>query len=421
MTKEETLSELYGLRAGLSVISQNYDEIQSHERTISSIQQNLSNTRDDISAKKDSLQNKKNELLRKKNTDYSQTEDGKLLLERIKESTIRYKLFTLFNKLSDFLKFVFDIISTFFKDALKDFKDNRKAILTFLLLGGWILVLIAAWLAVAAAVLVIGLCLAIPLGIIFTIIYILISCFTPFFIFCFTCFAIGFTIFVIISFIAITKKRNSYKKQYDTYKFQYENEIKKQIIALTKNIEDLELEIEKIETDYSIRYPKATEEINEHTQEIRSIASDTQATVIALNKAYGHILSQTDWNNLDPVIFYLQTGRADNIKEALVLVDKQRQNNAILQELSNVSKSIVNTLNSGFDNLSSTMDSQFSRLSSQINGSLTQSHNLQRQLSSQTRQLISATKLNSALLEKSNKTSETLLNDLRYQQKYWIK
>lgn len=58
---------------------------------------------------------------------------------------------------------------------------------------------------------------------------------------------------------------------------------------------------------------------------------------------YSEILDERDWVNLDLIIFYLQTGRAENLKEALQQVDRQRQTDAIVGAINNAAKEICNT------------------------------------------------------------------------------
>ena len=53
----------------------------------------------------------------------------------------------------------------------------------------------------------------------------------------------------------------------------------------------------------------------------------------ALITEFSSVLDPRDWANIDLIIFYYETGRADTLKEALQQVDRQRQNEALIKAI----------------------------------------------------------------------------------------
>lgn len=73
----------------------------------------------------------------------------------------------------------------------------------------------------------------------------------------------------------------------------------------------------------------------------------SRSLLAELASAFTPTIDLRDWENLDLVIFYMETGRADTIKEALQQVDRQRQNNAIIDAIGLATKQISATISNG--------------------------------------------------------------------------
>ena len=136
---------------------------------------------------------------------------------------------------------------------------------------------------------------------------------------------------------------------------------------------------------------------------------------------------------------------ADSLKEALQLVDKQRQTDQITYAIHEASNRIVNTLGqrlnllgaiiqAGFNRLATqilfnhneamnTMLNAFSGLGNTINaGNQEMSRklgNIQASIKAEGERLANAEHLNASLLKKANESSDQLMYALRYNQKYW--
>ena len=184
-----------------------------------------------------------------------------------------------------------------------------------------------------------------------------------------------------------------------------------------------------------------------NTEIIPACTSAAQAVQNAMLETGNGIITEADWANLDLLIFYLETGRADSLKEALQLVDKQRQTDQIVHALYEASSYVVRTLGERLDKLSSLVQTGFAQLATQIqhNHNETMSTmktafssledvisegnreisrrlgDIQATIISEGTKIASAEMLNAALLRKANDSSDKLMYELRYNQKYWDK
>lgn len=125
-----------------------------------------------------------------------------------------------------------------------------------------------------------------------------------------------------------------------------------------------------------------------------------------LKSAYKGILDERDWENVDLIIYYLETGRADDIKEALQLVDRKLQTQRIENLICDATQCIVDTLNNGFRNMQQALAIVYNGLSEQLSG-------ISSQLSQINSNTFSAAAMNQALLAKANVTSSQMINELR--------
>jgi hypothetical protein len=151
-----------------------------------------------------------------------------------------------------------------------------------------------------------------------------------------------------------------------------------------------------------------------------------------LNNIYGDLLDMRDWCNLDIVLFSLETGRADSIKEALLIADKERQTERIVEAIEFAGKEICQTIETNFNKLQNNMVKCFSILSEQMS---LQTQTIIKQIGGMKAQMVSlndninnsaeylseitsAINMNNALLAKSNVTSATLAEDVKIVRNY---
>lgn len=136
------------------------------------------------------------------------------------------------------------------------------------------------------------------------------------------------------------------------------------------------------------------------------------------------VLDPRDWRNLDLVIFILETGRADNLRDALIQVDGYRHTEAIVNAVSSASQAICRTISNEADRLQRAIATHVDTINSNLVAIAEGQKSLNSSLgvlnSSITKQ-INATELQNALIEKANTSSDKLAKDVEEIRNYFIR
>lgn len=127
----------------------------------------------------------------------------------------------------------------------------------------------------------------------------------------------------------------------------------------------------------------------------------------SLIQLFSFLVDERDWANLDYLIYAIETRRADSMKEALQLLDREKQTDRIVAAIQAASREIAQLLVTGFNALSHQISASVNMLSQQIQANSYQTA----LLSTRMTQLSNAQTLNNALLEKANESSEQLVAD----------
>lgn len=145
----------------------------------------------------------------------------------------------------------------------------------------------------------------------------------------------------------------------------------------------------------------------------RTIAKKT-ATAIAVSnilyETYTDFLPLSQWKNIDALIYYVTEGYADTIKEALNLMLQQQQNDRLVNAIAGMEKKITDAVNRGISSLKSQMNAGFENLSAQLDDVYRQ----QTVTNAQLTRANHAIDLNNVLRMKANLTSERLADDMSY-------
>ena len=186
--------------------------------------------------------------------------------------------------------------------------------------------------------------------------------------------------------------------------------------------------------------------INNYNRLVSESTVKIQTIVQALHNELDNIIMESDWENVDLLILYLNTGRADSLKEALNLVDKQKQTNQITEAIENATEYLANTITANTYCLSTVITKCCEQLSNQINSNHRETilainrnteaignlsgrisalgenlDSLGTQIEDHTNAIISTDQLNASLLAQLNRSSENLMYELKYNQRYWVK
>lgn len=233
----------------------------------------------------------------------------------------------------------------------------------------------------------------------------------------------GVLIASIITGIVKIKTFRSYKIQSIDETNAEKEKLETEIKQISENISDMETSNEKLGVQKEEENKAIEQSVLEIKKDMSSITQEVSLYYSAMETEYSNLLNPADWKNADLCIFYLQTGRADSIKECLQLADRQRQNDEIVGALNAASDRICKEISSGFKALGGTMVTCINALSMQIdtvgNSLAAQNKATVRALGALEKSnaaLLSSGQLNNALQAKANETSEAMLRDYRYVQ-----
>lgn len=233
---------------------------------------------------------------------------------------------------------------------------------------------------------------------------------------------------MIIFIVAIAKYSINVKKVRDKFTAEVDNII----CECAHSIEAAQLTLSASEC----KRRKLSQKINEVEQQRDCNIETYNDSIVAhtaiamsynsvLEERFGTLLNPADWKNIDLCIYYLQTGRAESLKECLQLVDRQLQTNEIINTVRQASDRICDEIHSGFNALGKTMvkcfnsvSAQIESLSNQVANEHTAVINALDSINNSNAAILSATQLNNALLAKAGASSEQLADDLRYIKQY---
>lgn len=132
------------------------------------------------------------------------------------------------------------------------------------------------------------------------------------------------------------------------------------------------------------------------------------AILAALDRTFTEHIDIRDWENLDYIIYCIETRRSDNMKEALLAVDRQRQTEQIVAAIEAAGREISRTLNSAMARLENKMVQCFTVISKQ----LTQQSRQLSAIGLKLDDIITSQSMNNALLTMQNATSMAMLGEL---------
>lgn len=83
---------------------------------------------------------------------------------------------------------------------------------------------------------------------------------------------------------------------------------------------------------------------------------------LSLKKSYSSIIAVDDWKHIDDIFWALYSGRADTMKEALKYADKERRKNEITEAINTMSSQIQSAISRAVASLSATINAGFERV-----------------------------------------------------------
>ena len=154
--------------------------------------------------------------------------------------------------------------------------------------------------------------------------------------------------------------------------------------------------------------------LNEVCQMIGAEIENFDSLYLCIKKVA--VLDERDWQNLDLIIYELETGRADNMKEALQQADLYIRHDEIMDAMETATAAICSTIKESIGELSRSIGICLSGLRSELVGlrsDVSDMNQTNLELSEKFDDLVNSQELSNALLKKANVSSEKLAEDVR--------
>ena len=185
------------------------------------------------------------------------------------------------------------------------------------------------------------------------------------------------------------------------------------------SIEDLEKQSTKLEQNKE-------NAIQVYNSQVEVTLPVIKAMLVALHQEFSPLIDKRDWANLDLLIYYFETNRADSIKDALLLTDRQKQMDTLVSAINDASAEISKSMNANFELLREDLNENFSslasaihsqrqaqeRMMSQMNASIKQASMVNSQISSRLDTIATSNAMQTALLSKINVSSSKLVSSM---------
>ena len=153
---------------------------------------------------------------------------------------------------------------------------------------------------------------------------------------------------------------------------------------------------------------KKKEELIATQEKGNLIVSETEHLLNFLRNDMKMVLDERDWKNLDLIIYELETGRADSIKEALQQADLMIRHNEMSQMMQTATEAICKSIQSGMTDIRRGMTNILRSINMQIEAQ----ERSAREISNKFDDMLDAQKLSNALQEKANISSVQLADDI---------
>lgn len=135
----------------------------------------------------------------------------------------------------------------------------------------------------------------------------------------------------------------------------------------------------------------------------------------ALETTYSSLLDTRDWGNVDLLIYYLETNRADTVKEALHCLDEQLRHTELMTLLAMATKEVCSRIESWGSRISMQLDNVAANQQNILFELQTNQQNItssMQNISVNLGQLLSETNMQNALIQKQNVSSQKLMEEV---------
>lgn len=406
--KQETLSKLYALRAGLSLISQEKDEADSILESRKTINDRLNTL---IGQAESELKSEKDRALSDEKYITRKIEAEQSAISRAEEKI---------NNIEEKMQQI----------TGSKAKLSRSATYLLRIVGIGIGIAIMAYLGINEISKINSESTKFGIGLI---------------IFLFVGAAI-LTIVCLISIISTAKGKTKEINNKSHEIFEQEEKISQHRHNIKQNKEEI-LSIRAESAKKQEELQKNIVDVKKAARVVSALTDDVSIEMLSTHKEtalgiykslaaeYSEILDERDWQYIDLFIYMYETGRAESKKEALQLIDQYQQNKNIVDAIVRAGREVQDCIKQGLGALQTAMESHFRALSGQLyemhsetmlkmdritdqldnlNSEMSRMSLGMAQISSQTADMQRQLDLNTALQAKANMTSQQIMDDVKY-------
>ena len=183
-------------------------------------------------------------------------------------------------------------------------------------------------------------------------------------------------LFIVYHFVKVAKiggrqkvekeRRKKEARQYQNAHTQRTSAIQAEINKNTSMVESTRDKLAKLR----LREPEIDQEIVAAKQAYNETAAAcvpvAQGVYNALLAQYHDFLDEREWEIIDLLIYYFETGRADTLKEALIHADQQRALDKIAAAVDFANESLCQTIDRNIANMSAYLGSRIEQLSIEV-------------------------------------------------------
>ncbi len=196
------------------------------------------------------------------------------------------------------------------------------------------------------------------------------------------------------------------------------NNLETEIQTLKNNQND---SFNKLDNNYSA-VVKSVKDVRKSSNNLIKELKNTLSTEIkkfndvysVVSKQFNAFLDERDWENVDLIIYLYETGRAIDLRDALMQVDMERRNERLIDAILTATKAISYTIERGFGELKQTVEIKMNMLNSSIQDLSYAISEQTEKMDAQMGTMIDIASAQQALQEKLNTTSDAMAQDISY-------
>lgn len=206
---------------------------------------------------------------------------------------------------------------------------------------------------------------------------------------------------------------------------------RKDIESVRKHIADIEQKLNYTQREedalivQEIELKKIADRLRNEQETLRiayenkkgEVIGKTYPLYVTLKQDYASLVSESDWKDLDLIIYYFETNRATTVQEALRLVDRQKQTDAIVRAVQDAGSQISRTIAGATVALMKTISAACTEICNNIqvvSGHLATISAGISSIAGGVSSLVDATELQNALLSQANRSSADIAADVAY-------